>query len=201
MKALPSPGQNQVRKNNLVFQSRGFQMCVSKHLAASVFWYASCFCKYTKAARDLFMSEKLQKLIEAYHVFYEVSPYHVVIEEKHGSPAATRRIIQAGFNVDVHGLSNKIEWELPPPAEYAIACAEVRKVAEAIPHRSSECSIEVIPFPATVVSEARRNFQSEAVLRIQISRLGPVDQRADMPEQHALEEIEKQLQGLGMARR
>ena len=53
-------------------------------------------------------------------IFYEVMPYHVVIEEANSSPAATRHIIQAGFDVDVHGLSNKDEVELPPPGDYAL---------------------------------------------------------------------------------
>jgi hypothetical protein len=147
------------------------------------------------------MSENLEQLVKKYHAFYEVSPYYVVIEEKHGSPTATRHTIQAGFDVDIHGVSNKSELELPPPGEYAVGYAELKKIADGVPQHPSECSIEVIPFPSTVFSEARRNFQSEAVLRIRISHLGGVDQRAGLPEQHALEEVEKQLQGLGVARR
>jgi hypothetical protein len=137
------------------------------------------------------MSENLQQLIEKYHAFYEVSPYHVVIEQGHGSPAATKHIVQAGFDVDVHGVSNKSELQLPPPAEYAFGYAELKKIADTVSHHLSECSIEVIPFPATVFFDARRHFQSEAVLRIRISHYGGVDQRADLPEQHALEEVER----------
>jgi len=146
------------------------------------------------------MSENLQQLIAKYHAFYEVSPYNIVIEEGHGSPTATRHIIQAGFDVDVHGISNKSELELPPPAEYALAYAEVKKIADAVSHHPSECSVEVIPFPATVFSDAGRHFQSEAVLRIRISHCGR-DQHSGLPEQHTLEEVEKQLKGLGIARR
>jgi hypothetical protein len=147
------------------------------------------------------MPENLQQLITKYHAFYEVSPYNIVIEEGHGSPTATRYITQAGFDVDVHGLSNKSELELPPPAEYAFGYAELKKIADAVSHHRGECSIEVIPFPSTVFSDARRHFQSEAVLRIRISHYGGVDQHAGLPEQHALEEVEKQLQDLGVARR
>ena len=147
------------------------------------------------------MSENLQLLITKYRAFYEVSPYHVVVEQGHGSPTATRQIIQAGFDVDVHGVSNKSELELPPPAEYAFGYAELKKIADTVSHHLSECSIEVIPFPATVFSDARRHFQSEAALRIRISHYGGVDQHAGLPEQHALEEVEKQLQSVGIARR
>jgi hypothetical protein len=78
------------------------------------------------------MAEKLQQLVKEYHVFYEVLPYHVLIEEGHGSPKATKRIIQAGFDVDVHGISNKNELELPPPGEYALGYGGLKKIADAV---------------------------------------------------------------------
>ncbi len=80
------------------------------------------------------MSEHLEQLVKKYHAFHEVSPYNIVIEEGHGSPGATRRIIQAGFDVDVRGLSDKSELELPPPAEYALGYAEVKRIADAVSH-------------------------------------------------------------------
>jgi len=147
------------------------------------------------------MSTNLQQLIKKYHAFYEVLPYNLVIEEGHGLPTATRRIIQAGFDVDVHGLSNKDDLELPPPDEYALSYTELRKIADSVSHQASECSIEVIPFPSTVFSDARGQFRSGAVVRIRISHRGDVDQPAGLPEQHALEEVEKQLLALGVARR
>lgn len=147
------------------------------------------------------MSEIFESLVKKYGVFYEVSPYHVVIEDGHGSSTPTRRIIQAGFDVDVHGLSNKEELELPPAADYAVAYERLKKIADTISHDAGECSIEAIPFPETVFSEARERFRSEAVLRIRISHYRGVDQPVGLLEQHALEEVEKQLQGLGIRRR
>jgi len=146
------------------------------------------------------MTEILEALIKKYRVFYEVWPYQVLIEEAHGSPAATRRIIQAGFDVDVCGLSNKNELELPPPDDYALGYAELKKIADGVSQHASECFIEVIPFASSVFSEARDNFRSEAVIRIRISHRG-IDQPVGLPEQHALEELERQLQGLGLRRR
>lgn len=146
-------------------------------------------------SKRLAMSHNLQELVEKYHAFYEMLPYHVVIEEGHGLPNPARHIIQAGLDVDVHGVSNKCELELAPLAEYALDYAELKKIADAVSHHMSECSIEVIPFPSTVFSDVRKH-QSEAVLRIRISHYGNVDQRAGLPEQHALEEVEKELQDL-----
>ena len=147
------------------------------------------------------MPEMLQQLVKEYHVFYEVLPYHVLIEKGHGSPNATRRIIQGGFNVDVHGVSNKNELELPPPGEYALGYGGLKRIADTVQDDVSECSIEVIPFPETVFSEGRENLRSEAVIRSRISDRRGIDQPVGLSEQHALEEVEKQLQDLGIRRR
>jgi len=147
------------------------------------------------------MTEIFELLVKKYRVFYEVLPYHVVIEEAHGSPAATRHIIQAGFDVDVHALSNKDEQELPPPGDYALGYAGLKKIVDTLAQHARECAIEVIPFPSTVFSEARENFRSEAVIRIRISHRRGIDQPVGLPEQHALEELESQLQGVGLGRR
>jgi hypothetical protein len=147
----------------------------------------------------MLMPEILELLVKKYRVFYEVSPYNELIEEAHGSPAATRHIIQAGFDVDVCGLSNKDTTELPPPGDYALGYAGLKEIADGVSQHASECSIEVIPFASTAFSEPHSS-RSEAVIRIRISHRG-LTQPVGLPEQHALEELERQLQGLGIRRR
>lgn len=151
--------------------------------------------------RKLAVSETVQQLIEKYHAFYDVSPYHLVVEEGHGSPSATRRIIHAGFDLDVHGLSNKSELDLPPSAEYAFGFSEFKKIADTVSSQAGECSIEVIAIPATVFFEAREQFRPEAVVRIRISHCRGIDQPSGLPEQHALKQVEERLQALGVRRR
>jgi hypothetical protein len=124
-------------------------------------------------------------------------PYHVVIEEANSSPAATRHIIQAGFDVDVHGLRDKDEVELPPPSDYALGYERLKKIVDTVTQHARECAIEVIPFSSTVFSEARENFRSEAVTRIRISHHRGIDQPVGLPEQHALEETGKAVSGPG----
>lgn len=65
------------------------------------------------------VSEIPEQWVKKYRVFYEVLPYRVLMKEGHGSPKAPTRagIIQADFDVDVQGLSNKPELELPRPAD------------------------------------------------------------------------------------
>jgi hypothetical protein len=56
-------------------------------------------------------------------------------------------------------------------------------------------------YHATVFFEAREQFRSEAVVRIRISHCRGLDQPSGSPEQHALKEVEEQLQALGVRRR
>jgi hypothetical protein len=147
------------------------------------------------------MPELLQLLVQKYRVFYEVLPYHVVIEKAHGSPEETHHTVQAGFDVDVHGLSNKAEIELPPPGDYALGCAELKTIADTVAQHASESSVEVIDFPSTVFSEAGENFRSEAVIRIRISHNRGIDQPVGLQEEDALKELERQLQRQGIRRR
>jgi len=145
--------------------------------------------------------EILQQLVKKYRVFYEVLPYQIVIEEAHGSPGETRHIIQAGYDVDVYGLSNKDEVELPPPDDYALGYAELKNIADTVAQHASESSVEVIDFPSTVFSEAGSNFRSEAVIRIRISHFRGIDQPAGPQEEDALQELERRLQSQGIRRR
>jgi len=146
------------------------------------------------------MTGIFELLVNKYRVFYEVSPYQVLIEEGHGSPAATRRIIQAGFDIDVQAISDKDELVLPPPGDYALGYARLKKIADAVTQHASECFIEVIAFHSSFFSGAGGNFRPQALIQIRISNRRGVDQPVGPPEQHALEELERQLQDLGIRR-
>jgi hypothetical protein len=56
--------------------------------------------------------------------------------------------------------------------------------------RTDSCSLEVIPSPSTVVFGSRK---MEATFRLRISHGRGLDQPAGLPEQRALEEVEKEL--------
>jgi hypothetical protein len=72
------------------------------------------------------MSDNLRSLIKEHHAFYEVLPYYVLLEERHGSFSAVTRSVQAGFDVDIYGVSIKKELTLPglDPA-YALGYSEL----------------------------------------------------------------------------
>ena len=147
------------------------------------------------------MSDNLRSLAKEHHAFYEVLPHYVVLEERHGSSAASR--VQAGFDVEIYAANIKNDLALPgPDPNYAFGSAELQKVAESISHQATgSCSLEVISFPSTVVVDSQNDAKVEAMFRIRISHCRGLDQPAGPPEQHALEEVENQLHKLGVARR
>jgi hypothetical protein len=147
------------------------------------------------------MADNISSLVKEHQAFYEVSPYYVELEGRPvGLPATTRRV-QAGFEVDVYGVRTEDnEPAMPPPHEYALGYAELQKIAESVSrHASDSCSLEVIPFSSVAIID--REGKVEAIIRIRISHWRGLDQPAGPAEQRALEEVEKELRGLGIARR
>ncbi len=154
--------------------------------------------------RNIEMSDNIRSVIKERHAFYEVLPYYVVLDEKHGSQSATTRRVQAGFDVGVYGVSPEDQrLMMPQPHEYSVGYAALRKIAENVSQLTGDvCSLEPIPYPSTVVIDLRDNAKKvEGMFRIRISHFRGLDQPAGLPEQRALEEIEKQLKSLGVARR
>jgi hypothetical protein len=150
------------------------------------------------------MSDNIRSVIKERHAFYEVLPYCVVLDERHGSLPATTRRVQAGFDVDIYGVRTEDNKLLKPePHEYSVSYAALQTIAKNVSQLTSDsCSLEAIPFPSTVVLDLRDNAKKvEAMLRIRISHFRGLDQPAGLPEQRALEDIEKQLKSLGVARR
>lgn len=145
----------------------------------------------------------VQDLVKKYHAFYEVSPYNILLTEKHGSLPDTNRTIQAGFDVDIYGL-NPTKKPEPPGADpnYKLACAELRKIAEKVSdqHTNEFCSLEVIPFSSRFVLGGSSHNEVQGMLRIRISHHRGLDRPADLPEQQALKELEAQLRGLDFVR-
>ncbi|MBV9085689.1 MAG: hypothetical protein JOZ62_23700 [Acidobacteriaceae bacterium] len=149
------------------------------------------------------MSGNFRSLAVEHHAFYEVSPYRVVVQEKHGSLPAITRMIQAGFDVDIYAVN--IRNKLLPPGrdpDYALGYAELQRIAEKLScHANNLCILEVIPFFSTVFFDARNHGNAEAMLQIRISHSRGLDQPFGLPEQRALAEVEHELRALGVLRR
>jgi hypothetical protein len=102
--------------------------------------------------------------------------------------------------VDIYGA--RPNAELMPSPDYASGYAALQTITEKVSLNARDCcSIEVIPFPSTLVLDTRNHHQAEAMLRIRISHYRGVHKPADLPEQTALREVENQLRNLGIPRR
>ncbi len=148
------------------------------------------------------MNEALRTVIQKHRAFYEVLPYYVVVDAADGGPSPTALRVHAGFDVDIYGESPKKELLIPgPDPDYTLGYFELQKIAEDLSsHATDSCSLEVLEFPATVFFDLRRNAP-EGLLRIRISHRRGLNEPAGPPEQRALEELEKALKNLGVARR
>ena len=148
------------------------------------------------------MSETLHSLIQEHHAFYEVLPYYVVVDDANGGLSHTTRRVDAGFDVDIYAESPEKKLVIPgPDPNYTLGYSELQKMAEELSrHATDSCSLEVLEFPATVFFDVRRHAP-EALLRIRISHCRGLNEPAGLPEQRALEELEKELKSLGVARR
>lgn len=143
------------------------------------------------------MTVNISSLVKQHHAFYEVLPYYIVVDEAY----STRRV-QAGFDVDIYGESPERKLVIPgPDPDYTLGYFELQKIAEELSrHATDSCSLEVLEFPATVFFDLRRHAP-EALLRIRISHCRGRNEPAGLPEQRALDELEKELKSLGIARR
>lgn len=148
-------------------------------------------------------SDDIAALAREHHAFYEVSPYYVLVEERHGSPAARSRKVQAGFDVDVYGVNIRDALEFPgPDPDYVLSNARLHEIAEEISHHASgSCFVEVISFPEKIVFDSRQKDIVEAMFKIRISHRRGLDQPAGEPEEHILDELARRLRSVGIARR
>jgi len=148
------------------------------------------------------MSDNLRSVIQEHHAFYEVLPYYVVADDTNGGFPFTKRRVHAGFDVEIYGESPKKELVMPgPDPDYTCGYCELQKIAEELSrHTTDSCSLEVLEFPATIFFDLRRHTP-EALLRIRISHCRGLNEPAGLPEQRALEELEKELKRRSIARR
>ncbi len=140
----------------------------------------------------------IRELVKKHHAHYEVWPYYLIFEQGHGTPTATTHRIQVGFDIDVYAARTDNELPLDSP-QYQLGYAELQKLTEEISHHVDQsCSIEIVPFLSTIVLDTKNDLRSQALLRIRICHWGGLDQPAGPAEEHALQEIERELQARGI---
>ena len=144
------------------------------------------------------MSDNVHQIVESHHCYCEVSPYYIVSEERPVRRPVSVRRVHAGFDVDIYGVITSREPD--PPAEYWLVYTKLKEAIEVIRHGDNHsCCIEVIPFGATVVLDAKNHLQPLALLRIRITHNRGVHEATGATEQEALKAVEAQLSSLGIA--
>jgi hypothetical protein len=140
------------------------------------------------------VSENIHELIEQTHARYEVLPYYLVQEELHG----TTKRIQVGFDIDVYGI--KPSYEQHPGRDYVLGYLALEKLVETIlPEIGGTCSMEVIPFPSTVVLDTKAQFQEQGMLRIRVTHKGL--QPTGEEQECALQKTKQRLHDLGLSQK
>jgi hypothetical protein len=147
------------------------------------------------------LSGNIRSLIEEHHAYYEVLPYYAPAGHDHTTrPRAGMQRIQAGFNVDIYGVRTADDEPAPPPAEeYEVAFVELQRIVDIVSEVVADsCSVEIIPFPSVAIVDGR-DGKVKSLLRLRISHRAGIDGPVGIPEQRALDEIEKQLKAMGLA--
>ncbi len=150
------------------------------------------------------MSCHLYSLDNADHAFYRVLPYYVLLEERPRYGPPTTRKVQAGFDVEIHGVNTLNEMSVPASGSvHDLGYAELQKVAERVSSRTGgSCFLEVASSPSTPLFDTRDSANVEEIFRIRITHYRGLDQDCYIAEEEtALKEIENELYALGVTRR
>ena len=146
------------------------------------------------------MPGDLQLQIRKHQVFYEVSPYFVLLDLRNYGRHPMKRRVQAGFDVDLYGTGISHELRLSDgDGQMRLALDDLQQAAQAIlPNPSDSCAIQIIPFETTLILDTRNHLQPQALLRIRITHCRGLDQPAGPVEARTLKDVEEKLQALGV---
>jgi len=138
-------------------------------------------------------------ILERHHVWYEVRPYYAMSERAPGGSSVDRKI-QAGFDVDLYGTLDKMQLPLFQNEEGRTVVDYFRTVAREIQSKTEKqgTTIEVITSEDSLVLDASRHFQPEAMLRLRISHTRGLEQPAGPSEEQALNGLREMLHELAV---
>src|SRR5262249_16659428 len=116
-------------------------------------------------------SDQITALVKQHHTFYEVLPYYIAVEERHGSRPGKTQKVQAGFDVDVYFMKIKEELDIPGAnPEYALGIVLLQEIAQEVSsHTTGSSFLEIISFPERIIFDSRQHNAAEGMFRIRIS--------------------------------
>ena len=147
-------------------------------------------------ARDPGIREVLQR----HHTRYEVSAYYAVWERRPVGAAQIDQRIQAGFDVDLYGLVDKMQFPRFHSDEGRKVLEHFETVAKEIRSKTGEhgTTIEIMPREESLVLDTHQHLQPEVMLRIRIGHDRGLDQPNGPAEEQALQAVRETLHQLGV---
>ena len=138
--------------------------------------------------------------MERHHPRYEVHPYYVVLERRPVGAAPVDRRVQAGFEVELYGVVDKMQFPRFHDDEGRKVVEHFETVAKEIQSKTGHDSttVEVIPSEESLVLDAQHDLQPELMLRIRISHGRGLDQPKGPAEEEALGAVRETLHQLGV---
>ena len=141
-----------------------------------------------------------RELLMRHGAHYEVAPYFVMLEVRTFGLPPTQHKIHAGFDINLYGhgfhdppMHSIADGELRATlSEISAACRDIVSQAK------ENCTIEIIPFEASLVLDVKRHFEAEALVRIRITHYRGLDQPAGASEEKALADVIAVLHSLGV---
>lgn len=143
--------------------------------------------------------ETVRELIKRRQAFFEVSPYHILHEQRIPRQPNTARRIHAGFDISVYGI---VEGFYDPAQvdDSALGYAALRDIAaSATALAEGACTAELLRLDSTIVIDTKRHFQPEAKLGIRVTHSRGLHQPVGAVEEQMVKAIVNQLQALGVA--
>jgi len=141
------------------------------------------------------ISDTIRELIEEHYAYYTTKCCHTTLSSRKGTVRRTR--LHVGFRLALMSTSTAQESKMTRRGSPIITslATELQKIAKKSSHHSSDtCSIEAIPSFSSILFDAGKNLQPQAMMRIRVSHHRGLNQPAGPAEEHALGQIEKQLQ-------
>jgi hypothetical protein len=147
-------------------------------------------------------STDLHEFLAGHRVWYEFRPHYVVVDQRPPGGPPVRRMLQAGFDVDLYAEFQIEQFGL----DHDQKAHEVRSYFESVAKEietqvGQQCTVEIMPYRDMVILDTHDHFQPEAMLQIQIGHCRGMDQPSGAPEEQALHLLQDKLHNLAVNRK
>ena len=143
----------------------------------------------------------IQKLLEAFHPYYEVSPYYVVVDQHPIDGPRIEKKVQAGFDVGIYGSLRSQQLPLFKSQSAHTFVDYLESAAREIESKAgNHCTVEIIPWAQSLTFDSQQ-LRPQGRLQIRIAHTRGLGHPQEPSEELALNEVRELLHQLGVRRR